>query len=107
MTIKIMFSKASQFFVVAISNHTLTYWDKYVQVVFGGPIRYLPPVDPEVLRKIDLSRNRIPKAVKELLIVPKDEQAEFDACKTDDEMKDLVIKDAKRNECRLIDLKIE
>ena len=105
--IKLMFSKMNQFFIISISDHTLYYWDKCVQSVFGGPIRYLPPVDPEVLHKIDMSRNRIPRAVKELLVVPKDEQAEFDAAKTDDEMKDLVIKDAKRNECKLIDIKVE
>ena len=104
-----MFSKAGSYFIISISNHTIYYWDKYIgdSSLFDGPIRYLPPADPKALRIIDNSRNRIPQTVKDMLIVTASELAEFESAKTDEELRDFVIRDCKKNDCKLVETKVE
>lgn len=104
--IKLMFSKNNQFFIITIENKTIKYWDKLEGKLWNGPLQYLPP-DPKTISRIKMSRNKIPMHFIELLKIPKEEMAEFDNAKTDDELKELVIRDAKKNGCKLIDLKIE
>ena len=104
-----MWEKNQVYFVISIDQHKVYYWDKCVgdSKLFGSPIQWLPPCDPSVFLKIDLSRNRIPPQVKDMLRVTKEELADFEAAKTDDELKEFVIKDCKFNGCRLVDMKIE
>ena len=103
---KLMFEKNSQFFIVTIDNKVIKYWDRFQGDLWGGPLQYLPP-DPSVIKKIDMSRNRIPQQVKEMLIIPKDEMLEFKNAKDDEELKELVIRDCKRQGCKMIDVKDE
>jgi len=100
-----MFEKSGQFFIITIENRIIKYWDKFEGKVWGGPLQYLPP-DPKTILKIKNSRNKIPIQFIELLSIPKNELAEFNNAKTDEELRDLVLKDTKRNSCKLIDMKV-
>lgn len=104
--IKILCEKANQYFLILINEKKIWYSDKAQSAAWGGPLQYLPP-DPNSSRRIDLSRNRIPQVIKELLIIPKDELKEFENAHDDNELKELVIRDLKKNQCKIIDLKIE
>lgn len=104
--IKLMFERNSQFFVIIIDNKKIFYWDKLQKSLWGKPLQYLPP-DPNVIKQIDMSRNRIPQYFKEMLVIPKDELKEFENAKDDRELMELVLRDCKKNGCRFIDNKIE
>lgn len=101
-----MFEKGGQYFIITIENKKILYWDKFQGSLWGGSLQYLP-ADPSVFRKIDMSRNRIPKEVKEMLVITKEDQEQFDNAKTDEELKIIVLKDCKDKGCKLIDMKIE
>jgi len=53
-----------------------------------------------------MSRNRIPQSVKEMLVITKEDQEEFDNAKDEDELKKIVLRDCKNKQCKLIDEKI-
>lgn len=99
--IKLLFEKNKQFFIITIDNHVIKYWDKLQGKVWGQSLQYLPP-DPEVKKKILLSRNKIPAQFIDLFKISEEEMKEFENAKTDEELKELVIRDCKRNLCNLI-----
>lgn len=105
--IKLMFEKNKAFFIITIENRIVKYWDKLQGAVWGGPLQYLPPDYTNVMRKIDASRNKIPPHFKDLLLVTKDELMEYENAKTDEEIKEIIIADAKKNACVLVDVKYE
>ena len=96
-----MFEKGGQYFLITIRNKKILYWDKYQGDLWGGPLQYLPP-DPSVIRKIDSSRNKIPKQVKDMLLITKEEMAEFENAKDDNELKEIVLKDTKKHGCKVV-----
>ena len=96
-----MFKKANAYFVVTIDNHVILYWDKKEGALWGGSLQYLPP-DPASRMKIINSRNKIPAYFLDLLKVSEDELKEFETAKTDEELKKLVIRDAKLHYCELM-----
>jgi ABC-type lipopolysaccharide export system ATPase subunit len=100
-----MFSLHGQFFIITIENKKILYWDRLQGELWGGSLQYLPQ-DASVRRKIDMSRNRIPANFKDLLEIKKEELDEFNNAKDDDELKELVLRDAKNNGCKLISEKI-
>lgn len=99
---KLMFEKERHFFLITIENRKVLYWDKKVSV----HLQYLPP-DPNIDMKIRMSRNKLNHNVKELLKISQDDLKDFENAKDDNEIKDLVIRDAKTKGCVLVDLKIE
>ena len=99
--IKLMFKIRNQFFTISIENKRVFYWDKMEGAVWGGPLQYLPP-DPQAIRRIDMSRNKIPQDMKELLKVTKEELMEYQNAKDDEELKTIVLRDTKRHGCELI-----
>jgi len=99
-----MFERQGEYFFITIENKKILYWDKLQGAIWGGPLQYLP-TDPSVFRKIDRSRNKIPQHYKLLLQIKKEEQAEFDNAKTDEELQEIVLRDCKKNGCKLIDMK--
>lgn len=101
-----MFEKQGKYFFITIDNHKILYWDKLQGSAWGGPLQYLPP-DEKNIKKIDASRNRIPAVVKELLVIPKEEMAEFVNAKDDNELMELVLRDCKRHGCKIVDIKKE
>jgi hypothetical protein len=104
--IKLLFEKQGQFFIITIENKVIKYWDNFQNSLWGGPLQYLP-ADPSVIRKIDNSRNRIPQYVKEMLMITKEDQEQFDNAKNDEELKIIVLKDCKEKQCKLIEEKNE
>jgi hypothetical protein len=101
-----MFERNGKYFFIIINNKIVSYGDEKQIKLWGGPLQYLPP-DPKVLMKIDMSRNRIPREYKELLVVSKEELAEYENAKDDNELKLIVIKDCRNKQCKLIDEKHE
>lgn len=102
--IKLMYKKQNEYFWIFIDNKSIFYTDKKQGELWGGPLQFLPP-DPKVSEKIMKSRNKIPAVYKDLLIIPKDELEEFEKAKGDEELKQLVMRDCKKNQCEL--LKVE
>lgn len=101
----LMFEKNGQYFNITIENKKILYWDKLQGKLWGGPLQYLPP-DPSNPTKIMLSRNKIPTYFKDLLKITEEEMKEFENAKDDNELKEIVLRDTKKNGCKLIDLKI-
>ena len=101
-----MFQKQNVYFIVTVKDKKVLYYDKLQGEIWGGALQYLPP-DPNYKKTIMLSRNRIPKQFIDMLEITKEELAEFNNAKDDNELKDLIIRDCKLNGCKLIDLKIE
>ena len=99
--IKLLIKKLGQYFIITIDARVIKYWDAKMGEVWKTSVQYLPP-SPAEARKIDMSRNRIPQIVKELLVVTKEEMAEFTNAKTDEELKEIVLRDCKKNGCQII-----
>ena len=104
--IKLMFEKQGQFFLIVIENKIIKYHDKFQDKLWGKSLQYLPP-DPKAIKQIEMSRNRIPAMYKELLKITPEELKEFNEAKDDNELKDLVMKDCRKHNCKLIDMKIQ
>jgi len=104
--IKLFFEKQGQYFIITIENKVIKYWDKNQGQLWGGPLQYLPP-DSSITHRIDMSRNRIPAVMKEFFKIAPEELKEFEDANSDEELKDIVIRDCKRHGCKLIDMKIE
>ena len=100
--IKLLFKKQNVAFIITIENKRILYWDRYQSSLWGGPLQYLPP-DPSIIKKIQMSRNRIPGQVVDMLRIPKDELEEFMNAKDDHELRDLVFRDCKKNGCLLLE----
>jgi len=101
-----MFEKNKEYFLITIDKKQIFYWDRLQGALWKTSLRYLPP-DPANTLKIINSRNRIPNYFLELLKIPKEELKEFEDAKDDKELMELVIRDAKKNMCKIIDVKIE
>ena len=99
--IKLMIEKSGQYFVISIENKKIFYWDRLQGKIWGSPLQYLPP-DPKVNKKIDMSRNKIPQEYKKFLEISKEEMAEFDNAKTDEELKEIVMRDVKKHGCKIL-----
>lgn len=105
--ITIMCEKNHQYFFVIIDDGKILYKDKIQDSLWGKPLQYLPQ-DPNALRQIEMSRNRIPQHFKILLDINEEELAEFEAAKDDDnKLRELIERDLRRNECKIIDIKVE
>jgi hypothetical protein len=105
MAYKLLFQKEKSFFVITIQDRKITYWDKLQGPLWKGALQYLPRDDDmmnKLVRKIKSSRNRIPAYMIDLFDVPKEELEEYENAKTDEELKEIVLKDCKRNNCKLI-----
>jgi len=100
--IRLMFEKNGSYFVITIDNKVITYHDKLQGKLWGTSLQYLPQ-DPNNIKKILHSRNRIPKQYIDFLKVDKEELKEFNDAKDDNELRILVLRDTMRNGCRLIE----
>ena len=99
MTIKkLVFTHGREVFAIEICNHVITYTDRRNP----NPIQFMPK-DPEIRRKVIFSRNKIPKYILDLIDDANSGRnlAEYQACKTDEELVPIVIRDAKIKGCLL------
>jgi hypothetical protein len=105
--IKIMAEKSGQYFIVTIQDKKIYYWDKFEGSLWGGSLQYLPPDYANVMQKINNSRNKIPANFKDMFLVSKEEMLEYTEAKDDEtKLKEIVLRDIKRNGCKVVDIKI-
>lgn len=91
MTLKLIFSSNREVFTITIKNRIIHYWDRKQK----DPIQFLPK-DPEIERKIIMSRNRIPKYIIVLINEANTGRSfeEYQSCETDMEMVPIIKRDA-------------
>ena len=105
--IKVMINKQGSHFLIIIDSGRIFYWGQYQTDLWGGPLRWLPQ-DPSAALRIKSSRNRIPAVVLDMLKVPADELAEFEASKHDDNLLlEFVKRDVIKNNCKIGEIKHE
>ena len=73
-------------------------WIKWIQCI---------PKDKDFMRKITFSRGRLPTFLIKMFELTKKEQEEYENAKTDEELSEVIIKDAKIKGCRLLYKKVE
>lgn len=100
--IKLLFQKGPEKFIITIDNKVIKYWDRFEGLLWDGPLQYLPP-DPKAKLKIITSRNRIPMGYIQLLLIPQEELDEYNKCTNDEELRLIVLKDALKNGCVLLE----
>lgn len=105
--IKLLLEKQKAYFVITIENRIVKYNDKLMGEIWGGSLQYLPPDYTSAMRKIEQSRNKIPPHFKDLLLVTKEELKEYTEAKDDEEIKEIILKDCKKNGCTVVDVKYE
>jgi len=81
-----------------IIKYTDRKWRKWIQCV---------PKDKGFIKKIVFSRGKFPHFLIKMFKLSNKEQAEYDFAKTDEELSNIVIKDAKGKGCKLLYKKIE
>ena len=97
MTIKLVFTINREVFRLDIENKIIWYsdrrWEKAIRLI---------PKDKDFIKKIILSRNTIPSALKEMFELTKIEQEEYNNAKDDNELADICTKDIKKKGAILI-----
>jgi len=106
MTIKLLFEKQKVYFIIEIKDKTVFYWDKSSGSIWGSSLQYLPP-DPNAKKKVIESRNKIPAMFIDLLTASEEDIKEYNSAKTDEELRDIILRDCKKNDCRLIDMQVK
>lgn len=99
--IKIMFEKDRHYILFIIENRKV---DTMINKIV---LPYYPVNLQAVKDRITMSRNAIPSNMINLYALPKVDIDEFDSAKTDEEIKEIVIRDAKKQGAKLVDIKIE
>ena len=89
------------YFNITIDGKVIKYWDEKHGKLWGGPLQYLPE-DPKAIATIKMSRNKIPSFYIQLLKVSKEELEEFEKAQGEKELRDLVVKDLKKNGCEIV-----
>jgi len=95
----IMLEKNGGYFSFTINNKNVT----GVMGIYKLP--YLPPNLAEVDRIILLSRNKLPAWFGQLFRLTELEKKEFESALDDEALKEIILKDAKREGCRIIEIK--
>jgi len=107
MTVKIMAEKSGQYFIITIQDKKVLYYDKFEGGLWGGSLQYLPTDYANVMQKINASRNKIPAHFKDMFLVSTEELKEYEDAKDDEnKLKEIVLRDIKRNNCKVVDIKI-
>jgi hypothetical protein len=94
--INIMLKKNGAYFSFVIENKKIT------GIIKGISLPYQPANLIEVRTKILSSRNKLPKWLEEVFTLTKSEQEEFNNAKDELALKEIVIKDAKKQQCEII-----
>lgn len=91
MGIRLVFVINREAFRVDISNRKISYLDRRFTKLIT-----LIPKDEAFLKKILLSRNKIPLHFIDLFNLTKEEQIEYDNAKTDEELADICERDCRK-----------
>lgn len=85
-----MFKKNGKYFSFVIN-------DKSISAIMGKwTLPYQPPNLAEVNKQVLLSRNKLPAWFGELFKITKEEQTQYDDAKDDEALKEIIIRDAKK-----------
>lgn len=96
-----MFEKKGAYFIFTIDNKKIN------GVMAGVTLPYQPQNLAEVQRQITISRNKLPAWFAHFFKITEEEQKEYDNAKNDNDLKEIILKDAKKEGAKLIDIKIE
>jgi len=95
--IKLVFTINRETLQFLIKEKTIYYtdrkWKNWIQCI---------PKDPKLIRKIMMSRNKIPIFLARLFELNKQEQEEYDKAKTEEDLSTVIIRDAKLKGCKLL-----
>lgn len=97
MGIKIVFTINREIFRIEIKSKEIFYNDRR----WSRQIRLIPE-DKDFLNKIKMSRNKIPAHLSTLFKLTKEEQAQYNSAKTDEELADICIVDARKKGAQLL-----
>jgi len=89
--INIVFTINREIFRITINNKEIYYTDRR----WKKEIRLIPK-DEKFIYKIRMSRNKIPQRFISLFELTKEEEAEYSAAKTEQDLADICIKDARK-----------
>ena len=94
--IRLIFTNAREVFTIEICNKIIHYKDRKQK----EQIQFMPK-DPSLIKKVIMSRNRIPHYILELIEDANSGRnlEEYQSCKTDDDIVPIVIRDAKVKGC--------
>ena len=95
MVIHLSFTYNREVLTFLIRNKEIYYTDRK----WKAWIRYLPPPE-DFLRKIKLSRNKIPEGLATLFKFTKEELEEYENAKDEEELADIITKDALTKACK-------
>ena len=98
---KLMFEKQGKYFIMTIENRKIIVSIPSVNFQHQYLPRYEKIMD-EVILKVRNSRNKIPAYTIDLFAIPEDELEEYNQAKTDEELREIVLKDCKKNNYKLI-----
>lgn len=96
-----MLEKNGAYFNFVINNKSVT------GIMKSYRLPYLPPNLEEVDKIILMSRNKLPAWLGKFFRITEEEKKEFDDAEDDVALRDIILKDATKEGCRLIDMKIE
>ncbi len=88
---KLIFVVNRETFVLTVEGKEIYYSDRKLL----HKVRLIPQ-DADLKRRIILSRNRLSPNILQWFSLNKEEQAEYDSAKTEDELAEICIKDAKK-----------
>lgn len=81
-----------------IIKYTDRKWGKWIQCI---------PEDKDFKKKVIMSRGRFPHFLIKMFILTAKEKAEYDAAKTDEDLAEIIIRDAKGKGCKLLKKEVQ
>jgi hypothetical protein len=81
-----------------VVNRDIFYTDRKWE---GNMIRCIPK-DENFIRKVIMSRNKLPKVLIDMFNLSKEEKAEYESAKTEKELADNIVRDCKRKGAILV-----
>jgi hypothetical protein len=99
--IKMMFDRQGKTFAFVINQKNI------VGIINGISLPYYPSNLTAIRQKILASRNKIPAWTEDLFHLKEEDVKEIENAKDDNELKEIVIKDCRLHQCKLVDMKIE
>lgn len=94
---KVVLSVNREILTFLIIDRNVYYTDRK----FKALIRILPK-PRNLIKVIQMSRNRVPMFLANLFNFTNEEMAEYDSAKTVDELAEIIIKDGRKNGCLLV-----
>lgn len=95
--IRLVFTINREIFRIEIENREIWYFDRK----WNKTIRLIPK-DEQFMTKIKMSRNKIPQHFVDLFNLTAEEQKEYDGAKTDEELAEICVRDARKKGAKLV-----